>query len=83
MDLALRVGELPDSSMIAVRVGSFRRVLCASPAYLRTRDVPKKPADLASHDCVAYEGLGAGTGGTNWEFGSRNAATSRSPAGSS
>jgi DNA-binding transcriptional LysR family regulator len=71
VDLALRVGELPDSTMIALRVGWFRRVLCASPAYLKTRDVPKKPTDLASHDCVAYEGVIPGTGGTNWEFGSK------------
>jgi DNA-binding transcriptional LysR family regulator len=70
VDLALRVGELPDSSMIALRVGWFRRVLCASPAYLKNRDVPKKPADLATHDCVAYESVIPGTGGTNWDFGS-------------
>ena len=71
VDLALRVGELPDSSMVAVRVGWLRRVLCASPSYLETRDMPKKPADLASHDCVAYEGVIPGTGGTNWDFGSK------------
>lgn len=69
--LALRVGELSNSSMIAVRVGSLRRVLCASPAYLKTRDVPKKPADLTSHDCVGVEGVVPGTGGTNWDFGSK------------
>ena len=56
VDLALRIGELPDSSMIAVRVGLIREVLCASPAYLKIRGVPKQPADLASHDCIAYEG---------------------------
>ncbi|MCV9961894.1 LysR family transcriptional regulator [Pararhizobium sp. BT-229] len=72
VDLALRVGELPDSSMIAVRVGLFRRVLCASPAYLKSRNVPKKPSDLSSHDCVAYDrAIIPGTGGTNWEFGSK------------
>ena len=71
VDLALRVGELPDSSMIALRLGWLRRVLCASPAYLNTREVPEKPADLATHDCVGYEGIIPGTGGTNWEFGSK------------
>jgi DNA-binding transcriptional LysR family regulator len=71
VDVALRAGELPDSSMIALRVGWFRGVICASPAYLGNRDAPKKPADLAAHDCVAYEGLGAATAGANWEFASQ------------
>jgi DNA-binding transcriptional LysR family regulator len=66
VDLALRVGELPDSSMIATRVGLLRQVLCASPDYLEIRGVPKKPADLASHDCVAYEGFWTGN---YWAFG--------------
>ncbi len=65
IDLALRVGELPDSSMIARRVGQIRPVLCASPAYLRGRRKPEKPADLEAHDCIAHEGLIAGT---RWEF---------------
>ena len=65
VDLAVRVGELPDSSMIATRVGSIRTVLCASPAYLEKRSIPKKPADLAAHDCVIHDG-GAASG--NWEF---------------
>ena len=72
VDLALRVGELADSSLIALRLGWFRRVLCASPAYLKTRDVPKTPADLGSHDCVAYDrAIIPGTGGSRWEFGSK------------
>lgn len=65
VDLAVRVGELPDSSMIATRVGSSRLVLCASPAYLKRRGVPKKPADLAAHDCVIHEGNATSN---NWEF---------------
>jgi DNA-binding transcriptional LysR family regulator len=65
VDLAVRVGELPDSSMIATRVGSIRMVLCASPAYLKRRGVPKKPADLAAHDCVIHEGHATSY---NWEF---------------
>ena len=65
VDLAVRVGELPDSSMIATRVGSSRLVLCASPAYLKRRGVPKKPADLAAHDCVNHEGNATSN---NWEF---------------
>ncbi|WP_425988696.1 LysR substrate-binding domain-containing protein [Ensifer sp. R-19] len=72
VDLALRARELPDSSMIALRAGWERRVLCASPAYLKDGELPQKPTDLASHDCVAYEGavVPQGLTGTNWEFGS-------------
>jgi DNA-binding transcriptional LysR family regulator len=65
IDLALRVGELPDSSMMATRVGLIRQVLCASPAYLDARGVPKAPADLASHDCIGYEDIATGI---NWDF---------------
>lgn len=57
MDLAVRIGELPDSSLIAARVGHIRRVVCASPAYLRERGAPRSPAALASHDCVTFSGL--------------------------
>ena len=56
VDLALRVGELPDSSLVATRVGLIREVHCASPAYLKLRGTPKKPVDLQSHDCITYEG---------------------------
>jgi DNA-binding transcriptional LysR family regulator len=66
VDLALRVGELPDSSLIAARVGLSRTVICASPAYLKIRGVPKKPADLASHECITHEGYYSM--GNNWEF---------------
>ena len=55
IDLAMRVGELPDSSMIAKRVGLIRQVLCASPAYLKARGEPKKPADEASNETPASE----------------------------
>jgi DNA-binding transcriptional LysR family regulator len=57
IDLAVRIGELPDSSLIAARVGSIRRVICASPAYLSARGSPESPKDLARHDCVTFEGL--------------------------
>jgi DNA-binding transcriptional LysR family regulator len=66
VDLALRIGELPDSSMIAARVGLIREVLCASPAYLKIRGVPKQPADLVTHDCIAFEGHF--TTQANWTF---------------
>jgi DNA-binding transcriptional LysR family regulator len=57
VDVALRIGELPDSSLVATRVGSTRRVICASPDYLSARGTPETPNDLASHDCITFEGL--------------------------
>ncbi len=65
VDLAVRIGELPDSSMIATRVGLIRPVLCASPAYLKRRGKPKQPADLAAHDCVIH---GSHATSQHWEF---------------
>ena len=57
VDLAVRVGELPDSSLIATRVGSMRQVACASPGYFAARGKPAHPGELAAHDCVTFEGL--------------------------
>lgn len=56
-DIAVRIGELPDSSLMATRVGTVRRVVCASPAYLSQRGEPIQPADLAGHDCITFEVL--------------------------
>jgi DNA-binding transcriptional LysR family regulator len=69
VDVALRTGELPDSGMIAIRVGLIRQVLCASPSYLANRSTPIEPADLALFDCVGYEDV---TPGTSWEFRNRD-----------
>jgi DNA-binding transcriptional LysR family regulator len=52
LDLAVRIGPLADSSLIARQVGSVRRVVVASPAYLARRGVPRTPADLATHDTI-------------------------------
>lgn len=57
VDLALRIGELPDSSLVATRVGAIGRVVCGSPVYLEMRGRPITPADLAQHDCVTFDGL--------------------------
>lgn len=57
VDVALRIGQLPDSSLIARRVGHVRWVVCASPDYLARRGIPQTPAALAGHDCIAFEGL--------------------------
>jgi DNA-binding transcriptional LysR family regulator len=54
VDVALRIGPHADSGLIAVRVGEIRRVMCASPAYLKSRGTPKLPDDLSVHDCISY-----------------------------
>ncbi len=56
MDAAVRIGHLPDSSLIAVRAGEVRRVVCASPAYLKRRKAPREPGALAEHDCISLSG---------------------------
>ena len=55
-DLAVRTGQLPDSSLVARRIGSFERVICASPEYLRHYGLPKVPQDLLEHNCLAFSG---------------------------
>jgi DNA-binding transcriptional LysR family regulator len=60
IDLAIRVGALPDSSLMSTRLGSCRRVVCASPAYLDAHTRPQEPDDLAGHICVTFESLAAG-----------------------
>ena len=66
IDLAVRIGELPDSALLATRVGSIRRIICASPRYLATHGTPTTPAELRDHHCVTFEGF-AGSG--TWTFG--------------
>lgn len=56
LDLAIRIGTLDDSSLVARTLAPNRRVLCASPDYLRRRGVPRTPADLAAHDCLLLVG---------------------------
>lgn len=53
VDLAIRIGHLPDSSYSAIKVGTVRRVVCASPDYLERYGIPIKPADLQNHRIVA------------------------------
>ncbi|MFJ9531168.1 LysR family transcriptional regulator [Herbaspirillum sp. NPDC101396] len=66
-DAAIRIGELPDSMLMATRVGTVRRVICASPAYLAAHGVPARPQDLAGHACVTFEVLASMRA---WVFGS-------------
>ncbi|MGA2128779.1 MAG: LysR family transcriptional regulator [Xanthobacteraceae bacterium] len=65
IDLAVRIGELPDSSLVARRVGEVRSVVCASRHYLKRRGTPQRPADLARHDAVIFSGLPSGD---RWVF---------------
>jgi DNA-binding transcriptional LysR family regulator len=65
VDLAARIGTLPDSSLVATRVGQTRSIVCASPAYLEERGVPRAPTALARHDCVTFTALG---GTDAWTF---------------
>lgn len=65
IDLAVRIGDLPDSSLVAVRVGRIHRVVCASPAYLARAGTPLRPEDLAGHACIAFDGV---TSGGQWRF---------------
>jgi len=73
LDAAFRVAQLTDSSLVAIPVGRARRVVCATPDYLRRHGTPRAPQDLARHRCVGYTGLGSPN---EWQFrmGRRNAA---------
>jgi DNA-binding transcriptional LysR family regulator len=57
IDVAIRIGHLADSSLVAVPVGRVRPVVCASPEYLGRRGVPRVPADIRAHACVRHTGL--------------------------
>jgi DNA-binding transcriptional LysR family regulator len=66
IDVAVRIGHLPDSSLKALRVGQVRRVLCASPAYLQKHSEPRHPADLLRHTIIAASGISPRV---EWKFG--------------
>jgi len=72
-DVALRIGELPDSTLVAAGIGTVRRVICASPGYLAAHGVPAKPRELAGHACITFEVLASRRA---WEFGEGRAAQS-------
>ncbi|WP_417535214.1 LysR family transcriptional regulator [Methylophaga sp.] len=57
VDVAIRIGELQDSSYKAIKVGAIRRVLCASTSYLKEYGYPKKPEDLSNHKIILARGL--------------------------
>jgi len=57
LDVGVRIGPLPDSTLRAIRVGQVRRVICATPAYLEQHGVPQVPDDLREHCLIAATGL--------------------------
>jgi DNA-binding transcriptional LysR family regulator len=65
IDLAVRIGALPDSSMMATRVGAVRRVVCGSPGFFAAHGTPKEPEDLAGLPCVTFASTAAST---SWTF---------------
>lgn len=71
IDVGLRVGQLPDSSIIARQIGEVRRIFVASPGYLSEHGAPKDPADLKVHSMIAFTGL---MPNREWVFGDGKAA---------
>jgi DNA-binding transcriptional LysR family regulator len=65
VDLAVRLGRLADSSLVARRLGSTRRLLCATAGYLEEHGEPRRPEDLAEHNCLLYLYLSSGN---EWVF---------------
>lgn len=65
IDLAVRIGELPDSSLRATRIGAVRRVVCGSPAYFGRHREPQEPAELAGHSCISFEPFDSAS---SWRF---------------
>lgn len=64
-DLAIRIGRLEDSSLIARRLAPIRMTVCASPEYLEERGAPAHPRDLSGHDCLCYTLM---SDGAFWDF---------------
>ena len=81
VDVALRIGDLPDSGLIATRLGAVRRLTCASPAYLASHPAPVVPQDLADHDVISFESVSAPTTWRYWSDGNELAVTLRSRLG--
>jgi DNA-binding transcriptional LysR family regulator len=64
-DVGIRIGELPDSSMRAIRVGQIKRVLCASPNYLFEKGIPLNPSELIHHHIISSSTVSPGV---DWKF---------------
>lgn len=77
VDVALRIGSLPDSSLVATRLGEVRRVVCASPEYLASNGIPATPEDLARHKVVSFESVSTAGSWAFWKDGVETTATFR------
>jgi DNA-binding transcriptional LysR family regulator len=64
-DMAVRIGKLEDSSLVARKLAPARRTICAAPAYLQARGVPASPDDLKAHECLCYSNVGLSQ---EWRF---------------
>lgn len=65
IDLAVRIGSLPDSSLVATQVGTVRRVVCGSPDYFAAHGVPQKPRDISKLAVIGFDAFGPAT---TWNF---------------
>lgn len=65
IDVALRIGNLPDSNLVATKIGSVRRVVYASPDYVTRHGAPSHPRALVDHDCITFENV---TAAHAWQF---------------
>lgn len=63
-DVAIRIGTMPDSGLVARPLAPYRMMVCASPGYLQRRGTPRTPEDLAAHECLAF----SPTAGTSWHL---------------
>jgi DNA-binding transcriptional LysR family regulator len=55
VDVAVRIGVLPDSRLNAIALGTLRAIVCASPSYLKAHGTPRTPADLVAHRCITFD----------------------------
>jgi DNA-binding transcriptional LysR family regulator len=78
-DCAVRVGDMPDSSLISMRLADNRRLCVAAPAYLQRAGVPRSPAELARHECLTLSSDASQTRG--WAFRIDGAVTHLRPSG--
>jgi len=78
VDIAVRMGELEDSSLVGRRIGCIHSGLFATPSYLETHGRPLRPSDLVNHDCIAFRGS---NGTATWQLVGRDGAGTVSVAG--
>lgn len=75
-DLAIRIGELPDSSLVARRLGPCRHVVCGAPGYFKRHGVPRTPEDLRNHNAITFKYQDSPS---EWHFVSPNGGVIRIP----